>query len=493
MNWISFLNKTAQKFATKEAIEDLRSGRVLNYSELLIEVNRWVSFLLKNKVSKGQVVCLIAKNRLEHLTIFFACARLGAIFLPMNWRLGEDEKKEILDQVKPILVLTEEECHLADSLQLKDIGIFNYPESDLSIDINSIDPLLMLFTSGSTGMPKGVLLHSEMLNANTENTCKSWGLLSSDETIIETPFFHTGGYNVLCLPLLSLGGKVIISQGFCLETLYELFAQGKISVYFGVPTMFQQLAEDKRFENAQFKSLRFLISGGAYCDVELIKKYQTKGLMFKQGFGLTEVGPNCFLLDEEYAISKLGSIGVPMPHSQVKIIKDGREVLQGEVGELVLAGPHVCGGYYKNDQVFHNSFFQNYFRTGDLARCDSDGFYYIVGRIKDMYISGGENVYPAEVEKRMNQFDKITDSVVVAVEDEKWGEVGLAFYRGEETNLEEVKSFLTPKLSRYKQPHYVTRLEEFPLLANGKINRVALKEMATKHLRINDSHRSIHD
>lgn len=481
MNWINFLNKTAKKFPQKEAIEDLRSGRVLNYSELVAEVNKWVNFLLKNKVSKGEVVCLIAKNRLEHLTIFFACARLGAIFLPMNWRLGEDEKKEILDQVNPILVLSEEECNLTPSIQLKEIGIFNYPESHLCIDINSIDPLLMLFTSGSTGMPKGVLLHSEMLNANVSNTSKSWGLLSSDETIIETPFFHTGGYNVLCLPLLSLGGKVIISQGFCLDTLYELFDLGKISVYFGVPTMFQQLSEDFRFKDAQFKKLRFLISGGAYCDVELIKKYQTKGLMFKQGFGLTEVGPNCFLLEEKYAISKLGSIGVPMPHSQVKIIKDGMEVLQGEIGELVLAGPHVCGGYYKKSDVFHKSFHENYFRTGDLARCDEDGFYYIVGRIKDMYISGGENVYPAEVEKRINQFEKITESVVVAVKDEKWGEVGLAFYRGEETNLEEVKDFLTPKLSRYKQPHYVRKLEEFPLLANGKINRVALKEMARSY------------
>jgi fatty-acyl-CoA synthase len=192
---------------------------------------------------------------------------------------------------------------------------------DFKPDYSSLDDtILMLFTSGSTGVPKGVMFHGQMLLTNQIETCKSWGLRHEDITLVETPFFHTGGYNVLLLPLLYLGGTSILAESFNPDNIFNCIEQQKVSVYFGVPTMFQMLLEKPKFHSVDFSSIRFFISGGAACSIPMIEEYQKKRLVFKQGFGLTEVGPNCFLLDEKFATSKAGSIGVPISHSQVKVV-----------------------------------------------------------------------------------------------------------------------------------------------------------------------------
>jgi fatty-acyl-CoA synthase len=283
---------------------------------------------------------------------------------------------------------------------------------------------------------------------------------------------------------MSIGATSIIAEKFDLENVYQTIESEKLSVYFAVPTMFQMISEDKKFKKTSFDHIRFFISGGAYCAQELIESYQEKGLMFKQGFGLTEVGPNCFLLNESDAIRKLGSIGKPMPHSEVMVIKeDGSEALAGEVGELLIRGPHICKGYYNQPERFRDSLFDGYFKTGDLARFDEEGFYFIVGRKKDMYISGGENVYPAEVEKRIVTHPSILEAAVVAVDCEKWGEVGFAFLRSEkDISVEELREYLNPLLSRYKHPHFVMNKKTFPCLDSGKIDRKQLLALAKGEL-----------
>lgn len=483
MSWIDFLKVNAEKFEAKIALKEQSTGVSLSYRQLEIQTNQWANFLVKNEVKKGDRVVFINTNSLEHVTLLIACAKLGAIFVPMNWRLGPAEKEEIIKEVAPKLVLSPLDCQLNmhghQFINLSSVDIGDY-RKDLHVQPTSMqDPCLMLFTSGSTGHPKGVLFHGEMLLSNQEQTINGWGLKADDITIVETPFFHTGGYNVLLLPLLYLGGTSILAEKFTTENFYKTVEEEKLTVYFGVPTMFQEIAKAQNFASADLSSLRFLISGGAYCPVELIKTYQDKHLVFKQGFGLTEVGPNCFLLNEKDAIRKIGSIGQPMPHSQVKLIKDGEEVGVNEVGELVIAGPHVCAGYFNKSHLFEESLYGIYFKTGDLARFDEEGYYYIVGRIKDMYISGGENVYPAEVEKRLISHPAITDAVVVPVHDQKWGEVGLAYYQGEDQlDLDELREYLNPLISRYKHPAYLKHMEHFPLLDNGKVNRNQLKQLA---------------
>lgn len=483
-HWIDFLEKNAHVYDDKIAIIDQETNRRISYAELNREVDQWASVLSKNGVSKNDPIAFLSPtNSLYHLTLMLACAKIGAFFVPLNFRLSNAEIENVVLALGPKLYVGVGEKVLNVDVQYLDVKKINlneytdYPDNKSTLD----DTILMLYTSGSTGVPKGVMFHGNMLLSNQVETCKGWGLTPDDITLVETPFFHTGGYNVLLLPLLYLGGTAILAQSFNPDNVFNCIENEKVSVYFGVPTMFQMLLEKPRFNQCDFSSIRFFVSGGAACSIPMIEEYQKKGLMFKQGFGLTEVGPNCFLLDEKDAIKKSGSIGKPMPHSKVRVInKEGKDVGVNEPGELLLSGPHVCVGYYKNSKAFEETFKNNFFYTGDLVRVDSDGFFYVVGRIKDMYISGGENVYPGEVEKQITAHPKISEAVVVSVPSEKWGEVGFAFLKtdGEEISTEMLREHLNPLLSRYKHPHHVLCMKEFPLLPNGKVDRKELKKRA---------------
>lgn len=485
-HWIDFLEKNAHVYDDKIAIIDQGSNRRLSYAELNREVDSWAGVLQAHGVGKDDPIAFLnSSNCLEHLTLMLACSKIGAFFVPLNFRLSNVELEKVVESLGPKLYLgCGPKVLNVDSkyLDIKTITLSDYPtykENKSSLN----DTILMLYTSGSTGVPKGVMFHGNMLLTNQIETCKGWGLTPDDVTLVETPYFHTGGYNVLLLPLLYLGGTAILATSFNPENVFNCIEKEKVSVYFGVPTMFQMLLEKPYFNQCDFSSVRFFVSGGAACSIPMIEEYQKKNLMFKQGFGLTEVGPNCFLLDEKDAISKAGSIGRPMPHSRVRVInKEGMDVSVNEPGELLLAGPHVCLGYYKNSKAFEDTFKNNYFHTGDLVRFDEDGFFFVVGRIKDMYISGGENVYPGEVEKQITGHKDISEAVVVSVPNEKWGEVGFAFLKTDELNItvDGLREHLNPLLSRYKHPHYVYCMKSFPLLPNGKVDRKSLKEEAQK-------------
>lgn len=486
MSWIDFLHHGASEYPQRLALVEQRTGERLTYAELMVESQKWATYFHLKGVRPGDRVTLLATNRREHLTMLFACAELGALFVPLNFRLAPSELQEIVERVNPRLSIVDGmPCFdlVSETISLSDVELplsVQYPKSDIALDI----PLLMLFTSGTTGAPKGVMLHGQMLLSNQEQTIKNWGLLPDDITLVETPFFHTGGYNVLCLPLLKLGGTVVLADGFNVDNVFRTFEQERISVYFGVPTMFALLQESFEFKRCEFESLRFFVSGGAAISVDLIKAYQAKNLMFKQGFGLTEVGPNCFLLDEKDALRKIGSIGRPMPHSEVLVMTPaGHPARVGEPGELLIRGPHLCKGYYQQPNRFADSLHDGYFKTGDLVEYDVEGFYYVTGRLKDMYISGGENVYPGEVEQKLRKLDGIDEACVVAVPDVKWGEVGHAFVKTSKTyTVAILRELLTPLLSRYKHPHHLTILEEFPLLPNGKIDRQKIKTRAIEAL-----------
>ncbi len=491
IKWIDFLLEHSQKNPKKVAVVDQRTKQSFSYSELLEIVNLTSLKLKKLGVKSGDVFCFLANNRFEHIVYCLAASRIKAIFVPLNFRLTFKELESILIDLDPCLLITSTEFNEISFAKKISIDNFNsqnvetYENQECFFEDSILsDPILMLFTSGSTGKPKGVLFHGEMLLTNMQETAKAWELNNSDKTLIETPFFHTGGYNVLCFPLLYIGGTVFIAESFLVENVLRTIKQDKITVYFAVPTMFQMISEHSEFPAVDLSSLRFLISGGASCPESLIQCYQSKGLMFKQGFGLTEVGPNCFLLNESDAFLKIGSIGKPMPHSNVLVLDiHNNEVQENETGELLIAGKHLTLGYYKNHEEFQkNLYFKDglsYFRTGDLVQFDHDGFFYVVGRLKDMYISGGENVYPGEVEKVIVHYPNILDAVVVPIKDQKWGEVGLAYLKtNDEISFKDLKEFLNQRLSRYKHPHKIQCMKEFPILANGKVDRKSLKELS---------------
>lgn len=484
--WVDFPRYHATRTPDRIALILEGEGRRLTYADLDREASRWAATFSQKGVGYQDRVALLATNCLEHITMFFACAKLGAIFVPLNFRLGVSELEEQLARLDATLLFGRGSCNLNTEVPYEDLDQF---EPDNRVDypqrqIQDKDTLLMLFTSGSTGTPKGVMLHAEMLLWNMINTHQGWGLLEDDISLVHTPFFHTAGYNITLLPLLRLGGTLIMVDRFDAAEMLELIQRERVSVFFAVPTMFRMMREAEGFADCTMDSLRFCISGGAPCPKSLIEAFRAKGVPMKQGFGLTEVGPNCFAMSDEEARDRQDSVGRPMPHLRVSLLDErGAPVEPGEVGELCFQGPTVCKGYWRMEEVFEELTADGFFHTGDLMRRDAKGFYYVVGRKKDMYISGGENVYPGEVVRQIVKHPAILDALVVAVPHQRWGEVGFAFLRGETMTLDVLRAFLDPLLSRYKHPHHLLFMEQFPLLANNKVDMTALRDKALEVIR----------
>ncbi len=340
----------------------------------------------------------------------------------------------------------------------------------------------MLYTSGTTGRPKGVMLPHRMIVWNAYNTAISWQMRDSDVIPIFTPMYHAGGLTVFLTAGLLLGCTMVLHRGFNASEVWQWVERKRVTVLMAVPTIFKMLMEAPEFTTVNLSSVRWFISGGAPLPLYLIEAYLRRGILFKQGYGLTEVGVNCFAISDEDARRKLGSIGRPFLFTQARRVDEhGQEVAANEIGELLLRGPHVCLGYWQNPQATASALdAEGWFHTGDKARVDADGFYYIVGRAKDMFISGGVNVYPAEVVAELLLHPAVEDAAVVGVEHEKWGEVGAAFVvlrAGATLSVEDLSAFLSMRLARYKIPLHWHFVRELPRNAYGKVIRAELEKM----------------
>lgn len=479
--WFDYLAHHGRHSPQRLALVDQIANRRLDYQALDGEAWFWTSWLRTQGAKKGDRIALLATNRREHLTLFLACCRLGAILVPLNFRLAPAELECQLARIDARLLLVAEGFQQASarpSIRLDAIVPASAPPCQAHA-VQEDDPQLILFTSGSSGAAKGVILHAGMLQWNAILTHAGWGLRPEDVSVVHTPFFHTGAYNVTCLPLLRLGGRLILTNGFAAQPMLDTLERERVTVFFAVPTMFQMLADCPGFQKTDLSALRFCISGGAPCPAHLIRQYRERGILLRQGFGLTEVGPNCFTMFDDDALERPESVGLPMPHSRVRLLDEqGQEVASG-IGELCIAGPHLCSGYWNMPEAFSSVVRNGFFHTGDLMRRDAEGFYYVVGRKKEMYISGGENVYPGEVVRAILQHPAVEDAAVLPVPHPHWGEVGFAFVvaRGP-LSLEPLRDFLNPLISRYKHPHYLQVLPSFPLLPNGKVDRITLQAKA---------------
>jgi fatty-acyl-CoA synthase len=348
------------------------------------------------------------------------------------------------------------------------------------------DALLLCYTSGTTGRPKGALLSNRQILFNSLSTAMAITLTPQDSTLVFMPLFHTGGMNVLATPLLHHGGKVVVTPTFDAERALAISVEQRITTQMGVPTIFQMLADAPRFDAVDLSFTRTALCGGAACPLPLIERYQARNISFRQGYGLTEVGPSVFSLVAEDAFRKAGSVGWPNFYIQARLVDDeGRDVPEGASGELVLGGPAVTLGYFRNPEAtaaaFRNDPQQRWFHTGDVVRRDPEGYHYIVDRKKDMFISGGENVYPAEVELALGQIPGIAEVCVLGVQDARWGEVGRAVVvRGRDIaeaqlGAADVLRALDGKLARYKIPKSVVFAPELPRNASGKVVRDEVK------------------
>jgi fatty-acyl-CoA synthase len=477
----------------KIGLVDRASGARLTYRALNTRARALAEFLVERYgVRQGDRVTVLAPNSPEYLDAFFACALLGAILAPLNWRLTVSEVVSILQDCEPVLMLTDA-THSALAQAAADavdvlpvLSVADFPGADTALasraapfqTMDGEEIALILYTSGTTGAPKGAMLSHRMLTWNAINTHISWGLRETDSAPIFAPFFHAGGLNVLTTPLYHLGGTVVLPENGSPAAVLRAVEEERCTLLFAVPTVFQMMMEAPEFAGANLSSLRFCISGGSPCPMPVIEGYSARGLEFRQGYGLTEVGVNCFSLAPEDARRKAGSVGRPIFHSRARILgENDQDVTPGAVGELALAGPHVCSGYWRRPEATAEAARGGWWHTGDLVRRDAEGYYWIAGRKKDMYISGGENVYPAEVEKILEAHPGVSEVAVLGIPDARWGECGLAViaprHPGALTSTD-VLAYCDGRLARYKIPKAVMFTDALPRNAMGKVIKVEL-------------------
>jgi fatty-acyl-CoA synthase len=459
-------------------------------------------------IRRGDRVGLLALNGVEYLDAFFACGKLGAIFVPYNWRSHWRELVALIRQTTPkalhfgddfrenVAALQPECPSVTDYLHLDGTGLPGslpyeatlQAQSDAPVGNEAVeaeDIICLLFTGGTTGQPKAAQISYRMIAWNSLNTIVH-ELQRGDVTVTHTPMFHTGGLLVYTLPLLTLGGTVVILRRWAADDMLATIEREKATMFFCVPTQYQMMLASPRFAATSFKSVRFLTSGGAPLPAPVIQAYREQhGVVFKQGFGMTEFGPGVFSMGPEHAEAKAGSIGLPNYFVDARVVDDAGQALPpGQVGELVLKGPSMCSGYFDDPEAGRVAVDgQGWFHTGDLARVDEDGFYFIVDRKKDMYISGGENVYPAEIEKALYEHPAVAQCAVVGLPDPKWGEAGHAcvvLKPGESATAEALLAFLAARLARYKVPKGATFMNELPISAAGKILKRELVNELTR-------------
>ncbi|WP_047983106.1 class I adenylate-forming enzyme family protein [Ornithinibacillus californiensis] len=486
MDWLqSRVNISPDRIAVVDAATD----DSWTYNELHERANKIANFFLTNGVKSGDRVAILAPNHIGYLDFFFACMRIGAIFIPLNWRLGKDELTYVLQDSKPKIVgvapLFRDKVEDMDvDTEIIDIAGNHYCDS-LPYERHSFDshvkeeaPLAMIYTGGTTGRPKGVVLSHRSILWNALNTIVSWDLGADDVTLISTPMFHTGGLNVYTLPLLLAGGKVVLSPEFKPEKAVENLLKYQCTVVLFVPTMYHMIIQTKEFQEASFPHMKVFVSGGAPCPHKIYDAFREKGIAFKEGYGLTEAGPNNFYIDPSDTERKIGSVGKPMMFNDIKIVKDDGSLAEvNEVGELVLKGYHSFEYYWNKPDETNQVIKDGWIHTGDLVKQDEDGYVYIVGRKKDMIITGGENVYPLEIEHWLEAHDSVDEAAVVGLPDKKWGEIVTGFVSlKDEVTVDELKEYCHQRLTRYKVPKNFFFLEELPKTHVGKINKALLKE-----------------
>jgi len=458
--------------ATPERIAIDYEDRLVTYGELDAGSDAFAASFHDAGLRRGDRVATLTGNTPEHVQVFFACAKAGLILVPLSWRLTAPELQYQLADAEPALFLVEDDFReLAQQTSWpfeRAVPGTAAPNQAPDVDVSDEDGLLLIYTSGTTGKPKGALL----THANCFWTNLSLDLvtpMAEDDVVLQVlPQFHCGGWNVQ--PLLGWwkGARVVLERGFDAGRVLELIERKRVTTLMGVPAIYLFLAQHPRFAEADLSSLRRAVVGGAPMPESLLETWAARGITVVQGYGLTEAAPNVLCLPPEEAARKLGFAGKPYPFVDVSL---------SDEGELLVAGPNVFPGYWRNAEATAAAFTPDgLLRTGDVAERDPEGFYRIRGRLKEMYISGGENVYPAEVEAVLHEHPDVSDAAVVGVPDERWGEVCAAFVVLEApATEEELRQHCYDRLARFKVPKSFHVVGELPRNSMGKIQKSELK------------------
>ncbi|MBT8445616.1 MAG: long-chain fatty acid--CoA ligase [Gammaproteobacteria bacterium] len=483
------------------ALIDLSAGTSLSYADMHERIDGVASYLRDHHgIRRGDRIAVLAQNRGELFELLFACGRLGAIFLPLNWRLTGPELSYILRDAEPTLLVADNESSaLAETLRAElSLGaVLRLEDGDAgplhdayraaapleaSERLTHDDIQTIMYTSGTTGFPKGAQITYGMTFWNAVNLGTPLRLTPDARFLSVMPMFHTAGLNLFALPVFHVGGTVYMLRSF--DPAGTLAALGNpdfgITHFFAVPAAYQFMAQHPAFGETDLGNLDIACVGGAATPAPVLEQWLGRGVSMPNGFGMTETSPAVMVLRPEDAERKIGSVGQPLLHTEIRIVDgEGGECGVDEPGELQVRGPNVSPGYWRNDAASADAFVDGWLRTGDIVRRDPEGFCYILDRAKDMYISGGENVYPAEVENTLSRIDGIAEVAVIGIPDERWGETGLAIIvlkPGAELSEEAVASHCQANLARFKHPRRVEFVDQLPRTATGKIHKPTLRE-----------------
>lgn len=474
---------------------DVDSGRSFTYAQFDERAAKLAHYLRHTAgVKRGDRVAVLASNTTETFEILFACQRLGAIMLPLNWRLAAPELEYILKDAEPTcLVYGGNFGAMADKLATTsrlallrlEYGAPSPYEAALQEAPRLADPEHMglddawsiLYTSGTSGRPKGAILTYGMVTFSAVNAAMKVEITQQSRGLTFMPLFHAGGLYVFALFITYFGGRNYICRGFDAKQTLDILADRErgITHVLGVPTNFIMMSERPEFASTDLSHVQSVVIGGAAAPVALLEKYLERGIVLQQGWGMTETATTSTVLSKEMARAKIGSCGLPTLHLEVRVVDTtGQDLPAGEVGEMLVRGPTITPGYWNRPDAAATAFVDGWFRTGDAVKLDADGYIYIVDRIKDMYISGGENVYPLEVEDVLHHIPGIVEAAVIGVPDAKWGEVGRAFIvrRGADAVDEAtVLRHCEQNLARFKVPRQVRFVDSLPHNATGKLQK----------------------
>ena len=500
--WIGdYLASRSKINGQRVAIFDVDNDKNYTYSDINDRANRLANYLkVELGVKKGDRVAFISRNRIELIDGYYATGKLGALMIPYNARLSTHELEQLINSETP-KVLIYEDIYEDSILSIKDkinvesyitltnedknqLGsdyeeILNYDNKPIScLDLDFEDIHLIIHTGGTTGLPKGGMISHRSEFFNSMNEICTWGLNYEDSAHIILPLFHTGGWNLLTLPLLHAGGKIIINKQFDSKQTLEIIEKEKTTLLFGAATIFRMISDLPEYETADLSSLKWVMAGAAPTPINIMEKFWNKGLKFVLGYGMTEAGPNNlsgavqFMTDDEIK-EKYAAVGKPMYLTLTKIVDDNdEEVGVNEVGELLWSGPQIFSGYWNNVEETNKTLVDGWVRTGDMVKVDKDGYYYIVGRKKNMFISGGENVFPPEIEKALYKIPQIKEVCVFGVTDDIWGEVGKAVVSLKPNMMiskNEIQEILRDDLAKFKIPRYIKFVDDIPKNSVGKI------------------------
>jgi len=504
----SWLRRRRPKSGPKAAL--VAGGRTLSYDDLAGRTEQLAQALRKRGVAKGSRVAYLGENDPSFVETFFACGLLGAIFVPLNTRLAAPELQfQLQDSGARLLVNaaaldalaaasaedTPVACRLAvlpdggtpGSAAELPPGVEDYEtalreggDGPLDEAVGHEDGAMILYTSGTTGKPKGALLTHGNITWNCINTLVDMDLTRNDVALMISPLFHVASLDMGLLPMLLKGATVVLEAKFDAGRALELIERHRVTTLNGVPTTFQMLCEHPGWAAADLSSLEKLTCGGSAVPRRVLDAYEERGIGFTNCYGMTETAPGATMLPVWKSKEKAGSAGLPQFFTDVRISDPlGGPVAPGEVGEIQISGPNVIREYWNRPEATAGSFADSaWFRSGDMGYLDAEGFLFVSDRMKDMIISGGENIYPAEVEAAIAELGAVASVAVIGVDDDKWGEVPRAIVvlrEGATLSEAELRAYLEGRLARYKIPKSVVFVEDMPRTASGKIRKVELR------------------